>query len=129
MTDNPYLIALALIEQGNRRFMPLGGKALKEPISDILENKELAESISLELLVRVFQRSDDGALRRSGGNQSLLLVQMSLQLMQERLPLIKENWIKSGNKEVLFIELEKCSNGIWSLDFKRYEGIKFVDCY
>ena len=128
MTENSYLIALALLEQGDRRLMPLGGRSLKKPMFDIIENREFAESIALELLVRILQRSCDGEIRRIAGDKSLLLVDMPLSLMQERLPLIKRDWIQSGNTENLLLELQKCSLGIWSLDFKRYEGIRFVNC-
>ena len=40
MTVNPYLIALALVDQNGKRLMPLGGKALKEPIDDLIENND-----------------------------------------------------------------------------------------
>ncbi len=129
MAQNPYLIAIALIEQDGKRSMPLGGKSIPSPIYDIENSCQLAEAISLELLVRVMQRSEKGLLRRIAGDKSLLLIQMPFDSMQEKLPLYKAAWIKSGNTEVFLEQLRKFTSGIWILDFQRYEGISFINYF
>ncbi len=66
MADAPYLIALALLEQNGERAMPLQGKSLREPLAADGDPGEVGRQQALELLVRVWQRSDQGALSRAG---------------------------------------------------------------
>ena len=40
-------------------------------------------------------------------------------------PLIKSEWIESGNNKKFFLELLGISDGIWSCTFSRPEGSKF----
>jgi len=47
---------------------------------------------ALELLVRVWQRSDQGALSRAAGDQSLLVVAVPIEALQEDLPALKAQW-------------------------------------
>jgi len=65
MASQNYLIAIALIEQNLLRAMPLGGKEVKDNLEDQENFKKLGEEVVLNLLLRVFQRSDEGALKRS----------------------------------------------------------------
>ena len=62
MASQDYLIAIALIEQNLLRAMPLGGKEVKENLDDPENFKKLGEEVVLNLLLRVFQRSDEGCL-------------------------------------------------------------------
>jgi len=61
MASQDYLIAVALIEQNLIRAMPLGGKEIKDNIEQSENFKKLGEEVVLNLLMRVFQRSDEGA--------------------------------------------------------------------
>ena len=66
MASQDYLIAIALIEQNNVRAMPLGGKEIKEKLEEEEGNLiKLGEEVILNLLLRVFQRSDEGALKEN----------------------------------------------------------------
>ena len=65
MASQDYLIAIALIEQNLVRAMPLGGKEIKDSLEDPENFKKLGDEVILNLLLRVFQRSDEGALKRS----------------------------------------------------------------
>ena len=65
MASQDYLIAIALIEQNLVRAMPLGGKEVKDNLEDPENFKKLGEEVVLNLLLRVFQRSDEGALKRA----------------------------------------------------------------
>ena len=66
MSSQDYLIAIALIDQNGSRAMPLGGKEIKDDIFEDKDNfKQLGEEVILNLLLRVFQRSDEGPLKRS----------------------------------------------------------------
>ena len=64
MADAPYLIALALLEQNGVRAMPLQGKSLREPIPADGDPGELGHQQALGLMLRVWQRSEQGAPRR-----------------------------------------------------------------
>ena len=63
MASQDYLIAIALIEQNLVRAMPLGGKEIKDNLEESENFKKLGEEVILNLLMRVFQRSDEGALK------------------------------------------------------------------
>ena len=125
MIEHPYLIALALIEQKAQRAIPLGGKSLKEEINSTYEPGEKADSLVRELLIRVFQRSETAPLRRVAGERSLLLILISMEVMQSKIPLVKSQWIKTGDNEKLFSELEALCEEVWAVNFTRDEGVRF----
>ena len=76
MASQDYLIAIALIEQNLVRAMPLGGKEVKGNLEELENFKKLGEEVILNLLMRLFQRSDEGALKRVSEEKGLLLVQI-----------------------------------------------------
>ena len=124
MSDFPYLIAIALIGQKENRLMPIGGKSIKEENVDAHSPGKNYEQIALELLLRVFERTETGSIKRENGKQSILLVRLEMEMMQEKLPVLKAKWIESGNTELFLSELNKISTHIWSLEFVRYEGLR-----
>ena len=128
MDEFPYLIAIALIDQGGRRAMPLGGKSLKDLIDGTQSPEEKGHLVALELLLRVFQRSEKDTLKAIAGDESLLIVQLHMDVMQEKLPILKSEWLKSGDKNRFISELKVISSGLWKINFARYEGIKFIRC-
>ena len=99
MASQDYLIAIALIEQNLVRAMPLGGKEVKDNLEDPENFKKLGEEVVLNLLLRVFQRSDEGALKRVSEDKGLLLVHMHPKRMQKELPFIKSEWIRDGDTQ------------------------------
>jgi len=126
MASQDYLIAIALIEQNNERAMPLGGKEVKLDI-DIEENfKKLSEDVTLNLLLRLFQRSDDGPMKRISGEKGLLLVHMHPKRMQKELPFIKAEWIRDGDTNQFIQYLSNLSKEIWTASFVKYQGVEFT---
>ena len=125
MNEHLYLLALALIDQEGKRFMPLGGKSISKFIDPSSSPGVTGEGLASDLLLRVFQKSESGSLRRSNGEKSLLLIQLPMDLMQERIPLIKAQWIKTGDNQKLMAELQLICNGIWSAVFNREDGLNF----
>jgi hypothetical protein len=115
MADAPYLIALALLEQGGERAMPLQGQSLPEPLAAGGDPAEVGRRQALELLVRVWQRSDGGPLSRAAGEHSLLLLTVPIEALQEQLPALKARWIASGDTPTLLQELQALAGGLWSL--------------
>ncbi len=126
MKENNYLIAIALLHQNKKRIMPLNGKSLREPITQGEDPGELGLSIALELLLRVWQRSDEGALFREPGRSSLMLVELTLTEMQEYIPTIKQRWLNTGDTLALTRDLLDHSLNIWGLEWQRYERSKFI---
>ena len=126
MASQDYLIAIALIEQNSIRAMPLGGKEIKENLEDKENFKKLGEEIILNLLLRVFQRSDEGALKRASEEKGLLLVHMHPKRMQKELPFIKSEWIRDGDTNQFIKYLSNLSREIWTTSFIKYKGIEFT---
>ena len=123
MSQSSYLVALALIEQGEKRIMPIGGKSLKDPIKQNNFSGNNYEKIALELLIRILGLTDKGSIKKSYGEESLLLVQLSIDSLQKNLPLLKKSWIETGDGSLFLRGLKEISSGIWTLNFIRYEGI------
>jgi hypothetical protein len=48
-----------------------------------------------------------------------------MELMQERIPIIKAQWINTGDNKKLIAELQIVCNGIWSAVFNREDGLIF----
>ena len=81
VADTPYLIALALFDQQGRRALPLAGRSQAEVVPEGEVPQVLGHALVLELLLRVWQRSDEGALQRAAGLHSLLLVELPICLL------------------------------------------------
>ena len=126
MASQDYLIAIALIEQNNIRAMPLGGKEIKDNIEEEINFKSLGEEVLLNLLLRVFQRSDEGELKRASEDKGLLLVHMHPKRMQKELPFIKSEWIRDGDTNQFLKYLGNLSKEIWSASFIKYKGVEFT---
>ena len=126
MASQDYLIAIALIEQNNLRAMPLGGKEIKETIEEESNFKSLGEEVILNLLLRVFQRSDEGELKRASEDKGLLLVHMHPKRMQKELPFIKSEWIRDGDTNQFLKYLGNLSKEVWSVSFVKYKGVEFT---
>ena len=126
MASQDYLIAIALIEQNNERAMPLGGKEVKLDIEEKENFKKLSEDVTLNLLLRLFQRSDDGPMKRISGEKGLLLVHMHPKRMQKELPFIKAEWIRDGDTNQFIQYLSNLSKQIWTASFVKYHGVEFT---
>ena len=126
MASQEYLIAIALIEQNGVRAMPLGGKEIKGNLDDTDNFTKFAEDVILNLLLRVFQRSDEGSLKRASEDRGLLLVHMHPKRMQKELPFIKSEWIRDGDTNQFIKYLGNLSKEIWTASFIKYKGIEFT---
>ena len=126
MANQDYLIAIALIEQNNLRAMPLGGKEIKDNLEDTDNFKKLSEEVILNLVLRVFQRSNEGALKRASEDKGLLLVHMHPKRMQKELPFIKSEWIRDGDTNQFLKYLGNLSKEIWTVSFVKYKGVEFT---
>ena len=126
MASQDYLIAIALIEQNGARAMPLGGKEVKANLEDADNFNKLSEEVILNLLLRVFQRSDEGSLKRASAEKGLLLVHMHPKRMQKELPFIKSEWIRDGDTNQFLKYLGNLSKEIWTASFIKYKGVEFT---
>ena len=127
MDEQKYLIAIALAEQNNKRLMPIGGKtfARVDVLSKIPEKE--AEKIILDLLLRLFQRTTEGNLKISNDETGLLLAEITFESMSNNIPVIKSNWINNGDTDILIEKLKSICSNLWSVKFKKHEGIIFND--
>ncbi len=126
MADAPYLVAMALVEKGGQRALPLAGKSQSAAAADESDPGEAGRTLALELLLRLWQGSDELALRRSAGDPSLLLVELPLEVMSEQLPILKARWITTGDSEALLASLETLVSRAWRITVARYEPLRFI---
>nr|WP_087069263.1 hypothetical protein [Cyanobium sp. NIES-981] len=124
MAEAPYLIALAFLEQNGSRALPLGGRSLSAA-ADREDPGEEGHGLALELLLRIWQRSDGGPLRRAAGDASLLLVVMPMEAMNAQLPQLKARWIAGGDTEAALQELRALASRVWSVSIAKYEPVSF----
>lgn len=113
--DAPYLLALALLDQGGRRAMPLQGRSLRSAFGPEEDPGEEGHRQALELLLRVWQRSEEAPLRRAAGEPSLLLVEVPIEALQGQVPALKSRWINDGDLPALLAGLAALGGGLWSL--------------
>ncbi|MEB3326422.1 MAG: hypothetical protein VKI39_01800 [Synechococcus sp.] len=126
MADAPYLVALSLVEIAGKRALPLTGRSLSQAAAQAVEPGEAGRSLALDLLLRLWQRSDEGPLRRAAGEASLLLVEIPLAVMSEQLPLLKASWLSGGETQVLLDSLKNVATRGWRISIAKYEAVKFT---
>ncbi len=125
MIEHPYLIALALIKQDGKRALPLGGKSLRQTLSPNCSPELEGAALIQQLLLRVFQKSEDAPVTRAFENNSLLLIQVPMNSIQGDIPRLKAEWIITGDSKKLLSELQKICEGVWNVVFTKNEGIIF----
>ena len=125
MADAPYLGALALVELQGQRALPLTGKSQAAAASEAIDPGVDGRTLALELLLRLWQRSDAGALQRVAGEESLLLLEIPMEVMSEQLPILKANWLAGGETATLLTSLAALSQRAWRITIAKYEPISF----
>ncbi|MEX0588267.1 MAG: hypothetical protein WD136_03335 [Cyanobium sp.] len=129
MADVPYLVALALVEFGGKRALPLCGKSWSGASSGDPSSSDPGDegrTLALELLLRVWQRSDEAPLQRAAGVDSLLLLEIPLEALSDRLPVLKANWIGGSDTAALQAELRALALRGWRLSIAKYEPVTFT---
>ena len=125
MADSPYLIALAFLEQNGTRALPLNGRSLPASESGDEAPAEVSQGLVLELLLRIWQRSDQGPLQRATGESSLLLVVMPMEAMSTELPRLKAAWVTGGDTKAALQRLQDLASRIWTVTIAKYEPVSF----
>ena len=123
VADTPYLIALALFDQQGRRALPLAGRSQAEVAPEGEPPQVLGHALALELLLRVWQRSDEGSLQRAAGLYSLLLVELPMERLPEDLPAIKAAWLKTGDTEAFKLALQAMSSRGWTMAVEKFKPV------
>ena len=129
MADTPYLVALALIEQEGRRALPLAGRSQKKVAADGEAPDELGRLLALELLLRVWQRSDEGSLKRAAASESLLLVELPMERLPEDLPVLKAAWLNSGDEEGFRKGLRGMSLRAWTIAVAKFQPVSLTQLW
>ena len=123
MADSPYLIALALFDQDGRRAMPLAGKSQVAVAAEGDAPEQLGKELALDLLLRVWQRSDDGALQRAAAGQSLLMVELPMERLPEDLPQLKADWLNTGDTVAFKAGLQAFSPRAWTVSIEKFKPV------
>ena len=129
MADAPYLVALALFEQNGRRALPLAGRSQGQAAPEGEAPTALAHTLALELLLRIWQRSDDGPLRRLGGPEALLLVELPMERLPEDLPRIKAEWLNHGDTAAFQQALQALSLRGWHLSIEKFRPVALTPAW
>lgn len=129
MADTPYLVALALIEQEGRRALPLAGRSQKEVAAEGEAPDELGRALVLELLLRVWQRSDEGLLKLAAAAESLLLVELPMERLPEDLPVLKAAWLNSGDAEAFRKGLQGMSPRAWTIAVEKFQPVSLTQLW
>ena len=125
MADAPYLVVLALLEIDGKRALPLAGRSQPAAAAEAPDPGENGRTLALELLLRLWQRSDEGPIQRAAAENSLLLLEMPLEVMSEQLPLLKASWIAGGATSECLQRLEGLAQRGWRIVFTKYEPVSY----
>jgi len=125
MANAPYLVALALVELDGKRALPLTGKTQSAASAEANDPGDDGRTLALELLLRLWQRSDEGPLQRAAADNSLLLIEIPLDVMSEQLPLLKASWLATGDTAAFEASLKALVIRGWRLGIAKYEPVSF----
>jgi hypothetical protein len=125
MANAPYLVALALVELDGKRALPLTGKTQSAAATAANDPGDDGRTLALELLLRLWQRSDGGPLQRAAADNSLLLIEIPLDVMSEQLPLLKASWLATGDTAAFEASLKALVIRGWRLGIAKYEPVSF----
>lgn len=126
MADAPYLVCLALLHRGGQRALPLTGRSWSQGATSGAEDPgEEGQRLALELLLRLWQGSEETPLQRAAADDSLLLLEMPLEQMSEQLPLLKASWLSRGDTAELLSGLRGLASRGWRISVAKYEPIRF----
>ncbi len=126
MADAPYLVALALVELNGKRSLPIAGRSQSENAAHHADPGQEGLTLVLELLLRLWQRTDEGPLQRAAGETSLLLLEIPLTEMSEQLPILKARWLADGDTQAFQADLQTLAHRGWRVLFTKYEPVSLV---
>ncbi len=126
MAETPYLVALALVELNGKRSLPIAGRSQGEAAAHHGDPGQDGLTLALELLLRLWQRSDEGPLQRAAGDSSLLLVEIPLAELTETLPALKARWLADGDTQAFQTGLQALARRSWRVVFAKYEPVAFA---
>mgnify|MGYP006151777869 CR=1 FL=1 len=102
----------------------------QQRLAYLIESQERALEVFAQFApaeaVQLWQRSDDGPMRRAAREASLLLVELPMEVMSEQLPLLKANWIAGGETATLLSSLQDLTNRAWRIMIAKYEPVRFI---
>lgn len=126
MAETPYLVALALVELNGKRSLPIAGRSQGEAAAHHADPGQEGLGLGLELLLRLWQRSDEGPLQRACGDTSLLLLEIPLAEMSETLPSLKARWLADGDTQAFQAGLQALAHRGWRVVFAKYEPVSYL---
>jgi len=123
MADAPYLVALALVRRGDQRALPLTGLSLAAAVPAAADPGEQGHRLVQELLLRLWQGSDEAPLSRAAGDDSLLLLELPFEALPEALPSLKARWLAGGDTTALLAALANLPARGWRPLFRKGEPL------
>ena len=103
--------------------MPLGGRSQKQNLPPGESPEDLAHVLALELLLRIWQRSDDGPLQRAGSSTALMVVELQMERLSEDLPKIKADWLNSGDTSAFQAALKAITLRGWCMSIEKFKPV------
>lgn len=106
--------------------MPLGGRSLPKDATkeDAGGRAQIASELALELLLRIWQRSDQGPLQREAGLGSLLLAELGMKHLPEDLPRLKAAWLTTGDSQTFRRGLLAITSRCWSVSVAKLSQLR-----
>ena len=83
-------------------------------------------ALALDLLLRLWQQSDDGAIQRAQGLQSLLVLELPMDCFLETLPQLKQAWLRGGNTKEFIDGLRQLTSQGWTLETAKFSQPTFA---
>ena len=109
--------------------MPLGGRSQQENMSSGEAPEALAHALAPELLLRIWQRSDDGPLQRAAGSKALIVVELQMERLPEDVPRIKADWLDNGDTAAFMAALQSISLRCWSLSIEKFSPVALTQLW
>ena len=103
--------------------MPLGGRSQPQNLTPGETPEALAHVLALELLLRIWQRSDDGPLQRANGATALMVVELQMERLPEDLPKIKADWLNSGDTSAFQAALKAITLRGWCMSIEKFKPV------
>lgn len=66
-------------------------------------------------------------MRRAAGEQSLLLVTVPIESLQDQLPALKAQWLNDGDTAALLAALQDLGSGLWALTMEHRQPLAYQE--
>ena len=68
-------------------------------------------------MLRIFKLTDESRINRAAGDLSIVLTKMRIEAMQEYLPTLKAEWIRTGDTDMFMSSLKSKAEQVWIVNY------------